>query len=264
MTATVPQLVAFDLDDTLAVSKSPIDPVIADLLVGLAEHVEVAIISGARLQQMTAQVVDRLPPHPSPHRERLHLLPTCGAQYYRLDDAGLVPVYERSLPAADIAHVMRVVETEARRLGYWHPGPWGDLLEDRGAQVTFSALGQQAPADAKAAWDPSGRKRAALAAAVSVHVPQLEVRSGGTTSIDITERGIDKAFGMRELSARTGIALDDMLFFGDRLDEGGNDYPVRAIGVPSRQVHGWPHTAELLRELLPSVRHASSAVSAAE
>ena len=58
---TAPRLVAFDLDDTLAPSKSAIDPRIGELLIALAERVEVAIISGGQLGQFTAQVVDRLP-----------------------------------------------------------------------------------------------------------------------------------------------------------------------------------------------------------
>nr|WP_321181996.1 HAD hydrolase family protein [Microbacterium barkeri] len=86
--------------------------------------------------------------------------------------------------------------------------------------------------------------------AVAARLPGLEVRSGGSTSIDITQAGIDKAFGMRQLSTHTGIPLTDMLFYGDRLDEGGNDYPVLAIGVPSVAVEGWEDTAAKLEELL--------------
>ena len=88
---------------------------------------------------------------------------------------------------------------------------------------------------------------------MAARVPDLEVRSGGSTSVDITERGIDKAYGMRELSAHTGIALDDMLFVGDRLDEHGNDYPVLAMGVACQAVEGWQDTAAFLERLLPTL-----------
>src|SRR5690606_40217926 len=142
---------------------------------------------------------------------------------------------------------------EAERLGLWEPDPWGEILEDRGSQITFSALGQQAPGEAKHAWDPSGHKRLALRDAVAARLPGLEVRAGGSTSIDITRSGIDKAFGMRELADHTGIALTDMLFYGDRLDEGGNDYPVLAIGVPSVAVEGWQDTADKLDGLLETL-----------
>lgn len=248
-----PRLVAFDLDDTLAPSKSAIDPRIGDLLVELAERVEVAIISGGQLAQFTTQVVDRLPEASDEVLARLHLLPTCGTQYYRLTPAGIETVYARTLSDDQKTRALAAVEEEARRLGLWESDTWGDILEDRGSQITFSALGQSAPVDAKMAWDPTGAKKSALRDAVAARVPDLEVRSGGSTSVDITERGIDKAYGMQRLSEQTGIPLDDMLFVGDRLDEAGNDYPVLAMGVACQAVEGWPDTAAFLEQLIPTL-----------
>ena len=71
---STPRLVAFDLDDTLAPSKSAIDPRIGRLLVRLADRVEVAIISGGQLAQFTTQVVDRLPETSAEVRSHVHLL----------------------------------------------------------------------------------------------------------------------------------------------------------------------------------------------
>ncbi|MBN9177866.1 MAG: HAD-IIB family hydrolase [Microbacterium sp.] len=247
------RLVAFDLDDTLAPSKSAIDPRIGDLLVALAERVDVAIISGGQLAQFTTQVVDRLPASAESVLPYVHLLPTCGTQYYRLGPGGVETVYARTLSDDQKQRALTAVEEEARRLGLWEAQTWGDILEDRGSQITFSALGQTAPVDAKSAWDPTGAKKGALRDAVAARVPDLEVRSGGSTSVDITERGIDKAYGMRELSAHTGIPLDDMLFVGDRLDEHGNDYPVLAMGVACQAVEGWQDTADFLERLLPTL-----------
>ena len=156
------RLVAFDLDDTLAPSKSAIDARIGDLLVALAERVEVAIISGGQLAQFTAQVVDRLPASAGSILPHVHLLPTCGTQYYRLGADGVETVYARTLSDDQKQRALTAVEEEARRLGLWEAQTWGDILEDRGSQITFSALGQTAPVDAKSAWDPTGAKKAAL------------------------------------------------------------------------------------------------------
>lgn len=248
-----PRLVAFDLDDTLAPSKSAIDPRIGDLLVELAERVEVAIISGGQLAQFTSQVVDRLPDASPEALSRLHLLPTCGTQYYRLAPDGVETVYAHALSEDEKARALAAVEEEARRLGLWESETWGEILEDRGSQITFSALGQRAPLEAKTAWDPTGAKKNALRAAVAGRIPDLEVRSGGSTSVDITHRGIDKAYGMRQLAEQTGIPLDDMLFVGDRLDPDGNDYPVLAIGVECQAVEGWEDTADFLERLIPTL-----------
>ncbi|WP_105567614.1 HAD-IIB family hydrolase [Microbacterium halophytorum] len=246
---TTPLLVAFDLDDTLAPSKSPIDARIGDLLIRLARRVEVAVISGGNIEQFRAQLVDRLPDAPGA-LAHLHLLPTCGTRYDRFDGERFSPVYAHDLTADERDRAAAALEEEARRLGVWEERTWGDIVEDRGSQVTFSALGQSAPVDAKRAWDPDGAKKSALREAVAGRLPDLEVRSGGSTSVDITRRGIDKAYGMRRLAEQTGIRLDDMLFYGDRLDPDGNDRPVLDLGVACVEVTGWEDTADSLDALL--------------
>lgn len=253
-----PRLVAFDLDDTLAPSKSPIEPRIGELLVALAERVEVAIISGGQLAQFRAQVVERLPEASADALSRIHLMPTCGTQYYTLSTDGIRTIYAHALSDDEKSRALSAVEDEARRLGLWESETWGDILEDRGSQITFSALGQVAPLEAKVAWDPTGAKKSALRAAVAERLPDLEVRSGGSTSVDITHRGIDKAYGMKQLAEQTGIPLDDMLFVGDRLDPDGNDYPVLALGVPCQAVAGWEDTVVLLEGLIPTLPTPSS------
>jgi phosphomannomutase len=248
-----PRLVAFDLDDTLAPSKSAIDPRIGAQLIALAERVEVAVISGGQLEQFRTQVVERLPMAPDETLSHIHLLPTCGTQYYRIRGGRIETVYAHALSEDEKSRAMAAVEGEARRLGLWEAETWGDILEDRGSQITFSALGQRAPLDAKMAWDPTGAKKNSLREAVAARIPDLEVRSGGSTSVDITHHGIDKAYGMRRLAEQTGIPLEDMLFVGDRLDPDGNDYPVLALGVPCHAVTGWEDTAEFLDALLPTL-----------
>ncbi|MFT4210688.1 MAG: HAD-IIB family hydrolase [Microbacterium sp.] len=252
MTRT-PKLVAFDLDDTLAPSKQALDPRMAQLLLDLAARVEVAIISGGQLAQFRTQVVEQLPVADAATLSSFHLLPTCGTQYYRVDGDGIRTVYAHSLTDDEKSRALAAVEEEARRLGLWEEQTWGPILEDRGSQITFSALGQQAPLEAKTAWDPTGAKKNALREAVAARIPDLEVRSGGSTSVDITHRGIDKAYGMRQLAEQTGLDLDEMLFVGDRLDPDGNDYPVLALGVRCQAVAGWEDTADFLDALIPAL-----------
>lgn len=248
-----PRLVAFDLDDTLAPSKQPLPPRMGELLIALAERVDVAIISGAQIGQFRTQVVEQLPDAPPETLSHIDLLPTCGTQFYRLRDGGIETVYAHELTADEKARALTAVEEEARRLGLWEEHPWGEILEDRGSQITFSALGQEAPLPEKRAWDPTGEKKARLRDAVAPRVPDLEVRSGGSTSVDITHQGIDKAYGMQQLAEQTGIPLDDMLFVGDRLDPGGNDYPVLELGVPCHDVADWEETVTYLEQLIPTL-----------
>jgi phosphomannomutase len=248
-----PKLVAFDLDDTLAASKSPIDPRMAELLVRLLDHVEVCIISGGQFAQFTMQVIDNLTDVDDAALKRLHLMPTCGTQYYRHQNGAWEQIYAENLTDDQKQRALTAVEETAKSLGYWESKTWGPILEDRGSQITFSALGQTAPVAEKVQWDADGAKKDALREAVQALLSDLEVRSGGSTSVDITRRGIDKAYGMNRLAELTGIALDDMLFVGDRLDENGNDYPVKVMGVDCVAVEGWEDTAALLENLIPTL-----------
>lgn len=243
------KLVAFDLDDTLAPSKSALPQPVAQVLRRLLDKTPVCVISGGRFQQFETQLLNHL--HASDTQLRqLHLMPTCGTRYLRYRNGDWHTIYAHDLSENTRAQAIQAIEQAARQLGYWHPHPRGPIIEDRGSQITFSALGQQAHLEDKASWDPDGTKRAKLCEVLAQALPQLQVRAGGSTSVDITEKGIDKAFGMNHLVDSTGISREEMLFIGDRLDEGGNDYPVKAAGFPTRQVTSWQDTVEVVTALL--------------
>lgn len=243
------ELVAFDLDDTLAPSKSALPKEMASSLEGLLERVPVCVISGGDFTQFETQLLQGLS-LPEELLENLHLMPTCGTRYFRREDGGWNLVYEEPLSSEQKLKIQRVVEDTAKDLGFWEQNPWGQIIEDRHTQITFSALGQEAPLTKKREWDPDGQKKAALVAKIAPELPDLEVRSGGSTSIDITAKGVDKAYGMAKLVEKTGIAKDSMLFVGDRLDESGNDYPVKAAGWATIPVTGWQDTVTVIADLL--------------
>jgi HAD superfamily hydrolase (TIGR01484 family) len=243
------RVLAFDLDDTLAVSKSRIDPEMAELLARLLARTEICIISGGRFEQFEEQVLRHLSV-PDAAKPALHLMPTCGTRYYRWLDGAWTLVYAEDFAAGDKAEIIAALTDSARLLGLWQERTWGPIIEDRGSQITFSALGQSAPPTEKYAWDPDGGKRAALRAMVAERIPQWEVRGGGSTSIDVTKKGVDKAYGMRKLMDTLDLKLEQIVFVGDRLDEGGNDYPVREMGMTTVPVEGWPDTARFVAGVL--------------
>lgn len=246
------RLIAFDLDDTLAPSKSPMPERMGRALTSLLDTVPVCIISGGHFGQFQDQVLAHLSAT-GEQLSRLHLMPTCGTRYLRHEGGQWKQVYTHDLTPEERADALAALEGEARRLGLWEEQTWGDILEDRGSQITFSALGQEAPLEAKKAWDPTGEKKEMLRDAVARLLPALEVRSGGSTSVDITRSGVDKAYGMVRLSEQTGIDVADMLFVGDRLDEGGNDYPVKRLGMPTHAVADWRETADLVERIVASL-----------
>lgn len=246
------KLIAFDLDDTLAVTKSPVSDRMAELLGNLLNVYDVCIISGGRFEQFKKQIIDRLSYATPMQLSRLHLMPTCGTRYYRYDQVtrDWVKVYSQDLSSEQKKKIAEVLEEGAKKLGYWEEKPAGDIIEDRGSQITFSALGQQAKPEDKYAWDPSGVKKHAIRDYAAPLLPDVEVRVGGTTSVDVTMIGIDKAYGMKRLIEELGIDKDEILFMGDKLEEGGNDYPVKSMGIDSLSVDHWEDTARVLEGIL--------------
>lgn len=252
-------LVAFDLDDTLAPSKSPLPQEMGEALRALLDVTQVAVISGGAFAQFELQLLNNLAASVK-QLTNLHLMPTCGTRYLKFEGGQMVEVYDHPLSDEELSEATRALQECAAELGLWEREPWGDIIENRFSQITFSALGQDAPLEAKRAWDPTGRKRSALAEAVGKRLPNLEVRSGGATSVDITARGIDKAYGMEALIKQTGIAKDNMLFIGDRLDEGGNDYPVRSAGWPTFAVGSWRETAGVVADVAKKIASSNKGV----
>lgn len=246
------KVIAFDLDDTLAVTKSPISDEMNATLARLLEHYDVCVISGGSFEQFKKQVVDRLEV-PAHKLNRLHLMPTCGTRYYRYDELNTEweLQYAEDLSEAQKKKIVEVLEKVSKELGLWEENPAGEIIEDRGSQVTMSALGQQATPEAKYAWAEKYKDaRLVLRDKVAELLPDLEVRIGGTTSTDVTMIGIDKAYGMKKLIEAIDISKDEILFIGDKLQEGGNDYPVKAMGIDTIEVRNHEDTLFVLEGVL--------------
>lgn len=246
------KLIAFDLDDTITVSKSTVTPAMAARLVALLGLFDVAIISGGRFEQFDRQLLSYMPAAPDV-LDRLHVLPTSGTRYHRLVDGEWRALYAEDLSADEKADIVEVLTSTAHRLGLWESQVYGDVIEDRGSQVTFSALGQDAPPEAKYAWDPDDAKKRSLRDAAAHLLPGMSVRMGGRTSVDVTRQGIDKAYGMRRLLEATGLDKSAVLYFGDQLQPGGNDFPVKEMGIATVEVGGCAETLVAIDAVLAMV-----------
>jgi HAD superfamily hydrolase (TIGR01484 family) len=223
----------------------------SELLNKLLDTFQVCVISGGKFEQFEKQLLANLKTSPI-KLEALHLMPTCGTRYYLFDVArgDWKQVYAEDFTTDQKEKIIEALNKGIDALGYREKKPWGDLIEDRGSQITFSALGQEAPVDAKEAWDHDNSKKAKLRDYVAEILPEFEVRSGGSTSIDVTKLGIDKAYGMHKLMEMLDVSKEEILFMGDRLNEGGNDYPVKAMGIDSLEVSNWKDTALALQAIL--------------
>ena len=241
------KLIVFDLDGTLAESKSSLDAEMSGLLHDLLAIVKVAVISGGGWPQFEKQLLSNLP-----YDERLvnlSLLPTCGTKFYRYESADWKKIYSEDFTATEKEKIISSLNKALEVAGFKVEKVWGEVIEDRGSQITFSALGQEAPLEEKNKWDPDYTKRKKIKAILDTFIPEFSVRMGGATSIDVTKPGIDKAYGIRKLRDLLGISLKDMIYIGDALFVGGNDYPAEEAGVDSIPVQG-PHETKRVTQAI--------------
>lgn len=251
------KIIAFDLDGTLAPSKSPLPDKMAGLIKELLQRYEVCVISGGMITQFHKQLLDNLDALPL-ELERLHLMPTCGTQYYKynLAEKSWDVQYAENFTEDEKHKIIAALKKSVDELGFNEAKVYGETIEDRGSQITFSALGQDIVHELgeeglkmKEAWDPDNTKKKRLRDHVAPLIPDVEVRVGGISSVDVTRPGIDKAYGIRKLIELTGVSEEEILFVGDRLQEGGNDYPVKAMGIDSIAVKSWHDTALIIEVL---------------
>jgi HAD superfamily hydrolase (TIGR01484 family) len=241
------KLIVYDLDGTLAESKASLDAEMAALLHDLLGIVKVAIISGGDWPQFEKQVLSDLP-----HDQRLvnlSLLPTCGTKFYQYA-VDWKKIYSEDFTADEKEKILSSLNKAIGAAGFKAKKVWGEVIEDRGSQITFSALGQQAPLEEKDKWDPDFAKRKKIKAILDTSIPEFSVRLGGETSIDVTKPGIDKAYGVRKLRDILGISLKEMMFIGDALFPGGNDYPAEESGVVSIPVRGPNETKRVTEAII--------------
>ncbi|MDQ6796500.1 MAG: HAD-IIB family hydrolase [Actinomycetota bacterium] len=241
------RLVVFDLDGTLAESKSAIGAEMGALLARLLDIVHVAVISGGGWSQFERQLLSQIGSRA--RLTRLSLLPVCGTRFYEYNE-GWTLRYADDLTDGDKAKITEALHQVATDIDGPPARTWGDVIEDRGSQITYSALGQQAPLAAKKTFDPDFAKRTGMKAKLDSLIPEFSVRLGGTTSIDITKSGVDKAYGIRKLSEILAIEIGEMIFVGDALLPGGNDHAVQAAGVESISTRDPNETRGLIAAML--------------
>jgi phosphomannomutase len=243
----VKKLIVYDLDGTLAESKSSLDTEMAALLHALLGVVKVAVISGGGWPQFEKQLLSNLP-----HDEclaNLSLLPTCGTKFFEYK-SDWKKLYSEDFTTDEKERIIGSLKKAVSEAGFEVEKVWGEAIEDRGSQITYSALGQQAPLKEKDKWDPDYTKRKKIKAILDPLIPGFSVRMGGATSIDVTKPGIDKAYGIRKLRDLLGISLEEMIFIGDALFPGGNDYPAEEAGVVSIPVRGPNETKPVTKAII--------------
>lgn len=203
----------FDMDQTVAPARQPMLPEMFTLLNELPHTI--VIVSGQEVPKIDWQS-NQLP---------AFTLGQNGNHATDVDNQELwnVPL-DKEHREAILKHIKQLTALLDHDLNHdWLP------IEDRGAQITFSPVGNTAPVDVKKAYDPDRKKREALMQQVPLEHPDLVVKIGGSTSLDYIHKDRHKGTNVQKLIDHMGWEKHECVYFGDGLYPGGNDEAV--IGV---------------------------------
>jgi phosphomannomutase len=225
----------FDLDDTLAESFQPPSAEIIVLLARLLEKMPVAILTAAGWPRIEQEFLEPL--SKSPRIDRFFVFPNSSAQCFIHENGTWKEVFNENLSDDERKRIKEAIFEATNEVNI-RDAQYSPLVIDRGAQIAYAAVGLDAPLQVKKAWDPDQSKRKRLREAIEKRVPDVEVRIGGMTTIDITKKGVSKAHGVTWLAKHLGIATEEMLYIGDALYPGGNDEVVIPTGIQTRETSG--------------------------
>lgn len=254
------KVIAFDIDDTLNVAKTPMTSEMARVFAELLDYYPVCVISGQKLSQFMIQILAPMGLLATTRRlKNLHLMVAQGTQYYVYDgpqDGVAVDISNwrqaYSFPMSDeqVAKIESAITLAAKELGYWCDNPAGEIVENRSSQVTYSALGQAAKPEDKYPWDHDHHKREAIVARARQLAPDFDYEIAGTTSINVFPPGMNKTFGMTKLMEELKVHREDILYFGDMTQPGGNDRPVVDMGIETVTVNNWRETMFAIKGII--------------
>ena len=218
------KVIIADVDETICESCQQISEEMAEQINKMIKQgYTFAFISGTPKEELLRMVSSRL-------TETHHLLAALGTNYVHIENNLLQEQYNHLLSPQEIGEIIAACNLLIKTYDLQPLTSPEDQLQDRHSQITLSVLGRHAPHDMKKAFDPSGEKRKVWIEFLQQHLNnKYDIAFGGTTSIDITQKGMNKDRGIRTFAQHNNIPFSTMVYIGDKIYFGGNDYEASKV-----------------------------------
>ena len=226
----------FDVDGTITPSRKKIDPDFLTFFLDFAQKNEVYLVTGSNKEKTVEQIGEDL------FNASKRVYNCAGNDVYEGDKNVYrtpweLPEEGRKFLMDELDYSQYLVRT-------------GTHIEKRPGCVNFSILGRGATFEQREdykKWDRNTNERVDIADRFNDRFPDLYAFVGGETGVDISIKGADKSQILRDFKAG-----DEIRFFGDRMDEHGNDYPLAIAIVENHmgyafQVDGYKDVQKMLR-----------------
>jgi phosphomannomutase len=238
------KVIIADVDDTICESCQVIWPEMAAEIDRLVRNgFTFAFISGTKSDDLKKMVSVGL-------KETHHILGTTGTNYMLICGEDSDIVYNLSFTNEEKEEINLAFEKLINYYNIQSMTTKEDQLQDRDSQITLSAIGRHAPSDMKRNYDSDGKIRMMWVGYLRNFLSEdkYAVKVAGTTSIDVTRKGFDKESGIRKFAEHHSFDINSILFFGDKIYPGGNDFPATRI-VDCISVKSPHDTLDILKKL---------------
>lgn len=223
------KLIVMDMDGTLSESRKEIDPEMKQLLHKLSRHYKIAIFSGADTQRIKNQInVDFI--------DTIYIGSYSSAKIIKGEEI----LFNKQLSSEQQDFINNVKI----------PFP-GHYLDVNDYQATIYLVNPHtATEEERNSIDPKLKVRTFLVNKIKPYLNEYDVRIGGKTSIDISQKDTCKKTGIDFLCKHLNLETEEILFIGDRCFEGGNDYMFNSYDYYN--VTSINHTKNILKSLIQS------------
>lgn len=227
----------FDVDGTLTPSREKINPAFQEWFLEFCKNNTVSLVSGSDYQKTVEQLGQEL-------IDEVKFVFSCSGNVVR--ESGEI-IHEHYWTAPE--PVMDYLKSHLFVSDYEER--FGKHFEHRTGMLNFSVVGRNAKGKDRTEyykWDLVHKERESIVNTINETWPDLRALIGGETGVDISSAGADKS------QVLEWIDDSDVIFFGDRTDPVGNDYPLAQATVQNRQgtvytVKDWKETWEILKSI---------------
>ena len=228
----------FDVDGTLTDSRQQIDLSFEVYMIKFCCQYDVYLVTGSDRAKTVEQVGLDI------YNRSKRVYNCSGADVYEKDHN----VYK-----SDWKPSRKLINFLSDELDYsTFPHKTGNHIEHRPGGINFSILGRGEDSmkyrKEYVKWDINTTERILMSDRIKSEFPDLNIQIGGQTGLDISDS--DKSQILRDFNSE-----DELVFFGDMMKEGQNDYPL-AVAVDKRggtnhTVGSWQETYKKLKDLTP-------------
>jgi len=217
------KIIVCDIDGTLAYSDTEVSDEMLELISKLQEKYLFVTMGNGNFIHLFNQFVKK---YIEKIGKEIYIYTLGGLECYKTTKEGIIKLYSNSLTQNEKYKLVNVVSDFIRKYNIT-PDTY-DQIEDRESMVVFSILGRKANKELKKNYDSDGEKRRKfIKEYFEEKLPEFDMKIGGTTTIDFTKKGNTKAFGIKKIKEMFNHDFEDIVYIGDNLREGGNDYAVK-------------------------------------